>query len=101
MELMEILYLVAFIVISTVAIKTYSTVELNKQDRISEERERKAQIYANRDMGIANTEAAIYNGSGFQEQPQDGGIGDIMSILSNPDMMKMAGEFFKQKEGAK
>lgn len=92
MELIDIIYLVALILISFISIKAYSALELAKQERISEERENKARIYAEKDFKIAQTEASVFN-TGFDNNDQGDDMSSIIGLLSNPEIMKTVSGF--------
>lgn len=98
MELLDILYLMVFLIVALAAIKGYQATEIQKQERVSEERERKAQIYASKDISIANTEAMIYNQGFDGGSDEQSDMSQILGLLQNPEIAKLAEQFFKPKQ---
>jgi len=89
MELDTILYSAAIVVSSFIMIKTYAAVEVAKQERISEEREKKAQIYAQKDIQIARTECSVLN-DGFGVPPESGDLfSQLAPLLNNPQAAEL------------
>lgn len=99
MELETVLYGSIFLILGFAALKTYSATEVQKQERLCEERERKASIYAKKDYDIARIEANVYS-TGF-DSPSESTSADmssVISLLQNPEIAKLADQFLKPKQ---
>jgi hypothetical protein len=98
MELEAVLYGSIILILGFAALKTYSSTEVQKQERLCEERERKASIYAKRDYDIARAEANIYSTGFDTSEPQSTlDMSSITSLMSNPEIAKLAEQFLKPK----
>jgi len=99
MELETFLQVIAIVVIASIAIKTWSTVEQYKADRLSEERENKARIYTQKDIKVAQIEsAAIANGFDAPDLDASGGVESLLPLLQNPEIAKLAEQFLAPKK---
>jgi len=99
MELETVVIGALFLILGFAALKTYSVVEIQKQERICEERERKAAIYAKKDLDIARAETSIYS-TGFDESDTQASLTpeSLLSLMNNPEIAKLAQQFLKPKE---